>query len=113
MKRYHVGDRTVAIIDGDLYEKLLPLVNLQDLATEPVRRKRHRPSPSPMPLAHEIGATMERKRRKHLDADTEQTIRADIAAGAGMTEVCRNYEISVGTFYRLKNEARSKPVIES
>jgi len=53
-----------------------------------------------------------RKRRNHLGPEAEETIRAELEGGMGLSEACKKYDISVSTYYRLKNESNSKPVVE-
>lgn len=120
MKKYHVGDRTVVIIDGDLYEKLLPLMDVMPSLTEPEPAKSTRGRPrKKKSLRHDRGTIMsavldheERKRRVHMTPELEAEISADIIAGLGVTDICKKHSVSVGTYYRIKNESRSKPVIE-
>jgi len=63
--------------------------------------------------AGRIAGNMERKRRKRLGPEAEEAISTEIQNGMGLTECCKKYDISVATYYRLKNESRSKPVIEN
>jgi hypothetical protein len=120
MKRYHVGDRTVVIIDGELYEKLLPLTDVVPSQTDPEPpkaprgrpRKRESLRPGRGTIMSAVLDHEERKRRVHLTPELEAKIAADILAGLGVTDICKQHSISVGTYYRIKNESRSKPVIE-
>jgi hypothetical protein len=117
MKKYHVGDRTVLLLDGDLFERLLPIdaTLTSDTPLELPKRRGRKPGfkvAKFVPLAQRIGQNMERKRRKKLGPEAEDTIRTELQAGMGLTEACKKYDISVSTYYRLKNESNSKPVLE-
>jgi DNA invertase Pin-like site-specific DNA recombinase len=106
MKTFEYKGDTLAIIDGDIWAKL-SLAAINTVEEQPKKRGRKR-----LGTLQQITRNMERKRRNRLGPDAEQTITAEISAGMGLTEACKKYDISVSTYYRLKNESRSKPVRE-
>lgn len=112
MRKYHVGDRTVLLVDGELFEKVLPLGEAEEIsAVENVSPTRRGPKPR-KPFNTVLAETRERKRRNVLGPEAEETIKAEIAAGMGLTETCKKYEISVSKYYALKGELKSRPVRE-
>lgn len=121
MNTYNIAGRQLAIVDGELYERLQavgePVVirPSEVKAARAARRGRPRTGRTPgseKKLSTRITDFQARKARKRLGPEAEEAIIDEIKSGAGVTEICKKYEISVATYYRLKGESKSKPVIE-
>ena len=109
MNVYEHKGEMFAIIDGEMWVRLaahpgalMPVESEQKVSRAPKLKQ----------LNQVLAERKERKRRNTLGPEAEDTIRTEIRNGLGLTETCKKYEISVSTFYRLKNEDNSKPVIE-
>ena len=115
MKTFEYKGDTLAIIDGELWLKLPisappPMPEIGDVTKKRHYKKRGR-KPGRTGTLQRI-VDHQRRRRTVLGPEAEETIKAEIEAGMKMSEVCKKYEISVSTYYRLKNESQSSPVRE-
>jgi DNA invertase Pin-like site-specific DNA recombinase len=115
----HKGDM-FAIIDGDLWLKLSTATTspVSEVVNAPKKRgrrkgwKQYKRDGSPLSMTEAQKRIREYKPRKYLGPEAEEVVKADIGAGMSLTETCKKYEISVSTYYRLKNELQSRPVRE-
>ncbi len=125
MNIYNVAGIELALINGVLYQRLEP--NSEDgeravtgeAPDAPPTAGRGRPRGSKTggdggltAITRRVKERQERKARKHLDPEAEDAIMADIGLGLGLSAACEKHDISVSTYYRLKNQSESKPVIE-
>lgn len=109
MNTFEYKGETFAIIEGAVYVRLSVCTPVMPALVDVPRRRGRRPKKH---LNQVVAETMERRRRKRLGPEAEETIRVDLEAGMGLTEACKKYDISVSTYYRLKDESHSKPVRE-
>lgn len=116
MKTYLINGISVAIVNGELFVQATPieLAVASEVFNEqaPEKPRRGRKSGYGFKQARDKMKEYGRTPRKRLGPEAEEVIRAEIAAGAKMVDICKKYSISVSKFYQLKNEDRSKPVHE-
>lgn len=117
MKSY-VYQGNVLIVDGDaLFVPALEQeqgIEMPDKPRKPQmrrKRRRHRRK-SGMTMIEAERKIKTYKPRRVLEQEERETIRQEIADGMGLTECCKKYEISVGLYYSIKNEALSGGVKE-
>lgn len=116
MQTFEYKGDTFAVIDGHLWVRLASMQPSSLVAVEaPASKKRGR-KPGSRPrnsMSDTRRAIREYKpRRKRLGPDAEEAIKQDIAGGLGMADAVKKYDISVGTFYRLKGDLQNRPVVE-
>jgi hypothetical protein len=116
MQLFEYKGDTFAVIDGHLWVRLSTAQASESPPVEvPVLKKRgRRPGSRPRGAMSDTQRAIReyKPRRKRLGLDAEEAIKQDIAGGLGMADAVKKYDISVGTFYRLKGDLQNRPVVE-
>ena len=119
MKLFQIGDRTVAIIDGELFERLLPMVEAAPSNGEPapvsekkrrgrprglgVHRMPHKRRPGKGPYGGYGGlldSTVDTKGR--LQQEDLRRMKELIVAGESSVDVAKQFGVNVSYVYQLK-----------